>query len=246
MSSGEIFSDASSVLGILDDSWISLQKRIKKVGILYPTDYLISCISESFSSAKLVDMSSETEVKAMEEKNDSIPTLKEEESKKTKKDFKWTPKRLEAFEKMRASLETKNELTKKLREEKSKKEKEDLKKRVREIMSYSAVAKEVKESKMEGDSNDDSSSHESEEETKTSKKAGKKKKEMEIVKKKRSKKQQSSSSEEESEEDSESSGEERAYLSRKKQEKVRKSKEKLGKAIKTTPLHNPMDRFILL
>jgi hypothetical protein len=192
-------------------------------------------------------MEKDGEVKEEVNKNDLPVVSSDDTSKKSKKEFKWTPKRLEAFEKMRAGLETKNELTKKLKEEKSKKEKDDLKKRVREIMSFTSAAKDLKNTKMDADSASEENSSESEQEEKKDKKVIKKKKEPEVKFKKRSKKEVASSSEEESDkQDSDSGEEERAYLSRKKQEKLRKSKEKSGKAVKTTPLYNPMDRFILL
>lgn len=211
------------------------------MGYLISSNFGIS--STDFDS----DMEKEGDKLEEGQKND-LPTVSSADTeKKSKKEFKWTPKRLEAFEKMRAGLETKNELTKKLKEEKSKKEKDELKKRVREIMSFTSAAKDLKKSSTEEHSESEESDSESEVEEKKSKKVSKKKKEEGIIKKKRGKKEVVIvSSEESEEEESDSDGQERAYLSRQKQEKLRKSKEKSGKAIKTTPLHNPMDRFILL
>ena len=180
------------------------------------------------------------------ENNESVSTLPStpaQEEKKARKKFEWTPKRLEAFNKMREGLETKNEIAKKLKEEKSKSEKDAIKKRVREIMNMSAAAKE-----MEKESGSDSSEEESEEEKpvkskhKTPKKAPKKEKE----KKKRAKPVVEESESEEEEAASSSEEEERVYLSKKQRERVADSKAKTGKAIKTAPLHNPWDNYILL
>ena len=180
------------------------------------------------------------------ENNESVPTLPPTpvaEEKKPRKKFEWTPKRLEAFNKMREGLETKNEIAKKLKEEKSKSEKDAIKKRVREIMNMSAAAKE-----MEKESSSEGSEEESEEEkpVKTKQKTPKKAPKKEKEKKKRAKPVVEESDSEEEEETSSSEEEERVYLNKKQRDRVAVSKAKTGKAIKTAPLHNPWDNYILL
>ena len=101
---------------------------------------------------------------------DKIMNSVEKASKKQRKPFEWSEKRLEAFKKMREGLEMKNQITKKLKEEKSKSEKEEIKRRVREIMNYSQVAKEIEE---EGSSSGEASSSEEEVKKKPKKKSHK-------------------------------------------------------------------------
>ena len=183
----------------------------------------------------------------VKKENNEIPTvstpIESKEEKKPRKKFEWTPKRLEAFNKMREGLETKNEIAKKLKEEKSKSEKDAIKKRVREIMNLSSAAKEMEEA-----SASESSEEESEEEkpvkklSKATKKAPKKEKE------KKKKRKPVVVESESSEEEEESSDEEvsPAFLSKKQREKVTEMKAKTGKVNKTVPLHNPWDNYILL
>lgn len=191
-------------------------------------------------------MSSAAVQETKSENNESLPDSSVQatkEEKKARKKFEWTPKRLEAFNKMREGLETKNEIAKKLKEEKSKSEKDAIKKRVREIMNMSAAAKEI-----QNESDSDPSEEESEVEvkpkskSKTPVKAPKKEK----TKKKRAKPVIEESESEEGEESSDSEEVERVYLSKKQRDRVAESKVKTGKASKTAPLHNPWDQYILL
>ncbi len=165
------------------------------------------------------------------------------EEKKARKKFEWTPKRLEAFNKMREGLETKNEIAKKLKEEKSKTEKDAIKKRVREIMNMTAAAKEMQNASESEESEEES---EVEVKTKSKSKTPVKAPKKEKLKKKRAKPVVIESESEEEEESSASEEEERAFLSKKQRDRVAESKVKTGKASKTAPLHNPWDQYILL
>jgi len=61
-------------------------------------------------------------------------------TKKPRKEFVWTEKRLDAFGKMREGLATKVEITKQIKEEKKVKEKEEIKRRVKEIMEQTTLS----------------------------------------------------------------------------------------------------------
>lgn len=175
--------------------------------------------------------------------NDSVPTLKEESQsvpEKKRKEYVWTEKRVEAFNKMRKGLAEKTEITKQLKEQKKREEKEAIKQKVKEIMSGKTTnpkkATEVSDS-------DSEPSSESEVEKKV-------KKDKKKTVKKAKKRKPVSSSESESEQSESSSSEEevveREVLSAKQQKQYRNDKVAYGKAIKRSPYVNPMDRFILL
>jgi len=81
------------------------------------------------------------EIMISEEPNNSVAdeqgSIKRKKATKSglpRKEFEWTPKRKEAFDKMRKGLEDKVLITKQIKEEKKKSEKEAIKSRVREIM----------------------------------------------------------------------------------------------------------------
>lgn len=172
-------------------------------------------------------------------------------SKKPRKEYEWTPKRKEAFEKMRKGLEEKVQITKRIRDEKKRAEKEAIKAKVKEIMSSKKGSMVVQES----DSSSDASSSE-EEMPKPRKKTHKEKKAIskEIAPKKSSKrksKEPESSEESAPESASESSEEEMPVrvsdnYSRKQHHHYQKDKVDRGKAVKVAQFVNPLDRFILL
>jgi hypothetical protein len=208
----------------------------------------------------------------MEEKSDplkesTLPATEEKTvTKKVRKPFEWTPKRKEAFDKMREGLQNKVEITKQLKLEKKLSEKEAIKQRVKAIMEQNSIAssaetKEKKKTKkkvsMESESEVSSGSEASEEEAKPKKKKN--------VPKKRpsSKKKRHVSSSEDSDSVSESSGSEDEQEARDKRERSSKhggkavysEKEKkrfdadrrgAGKASRQYQYTNPLDQFILL
>lgn len=189
-------------------------------------------------------------------------------SKKDRKKYEWTPKRKEAFAKMREGLETKVQLTKQIKQEKKLAEKEELKRRIREIMqkggkSESSKPKSKSKSKMESSSEESevSSDESSQDEALHRKKEKKhrsadtartKKKGKEEKRKKRKARETSSESEgvEQSSDSSSSEEDVRAKhtesASRRQLDQYRQNKVQSGKASKQTPFLNPMDRFICL
>ena len=165
--------------------------------------------------------------------------------KKTKRDYEWTEKRKEAFEKMREGLSKKVELTKLAKAEKKQAEKDDLKRRVREIMQRGG--------KIENENSNEVNSDESEEEAPApkEKKSAKSVKELprkEVKKKKRAVTPPPSSSEESEGEMSMDSDdyEERIVSTHKQRTQQRQQKDSRGKAPRQTVFQNPLDRFILL
>jgi nucleolin len=209
----------------------------------------------------------------MDEKKDSeelsVSEKKGEEvelkGKKERKPYEWTPKRLEAFNKMREGLVTKVEITKKIKQEQKDKEKEEIKKRVRAIMHKTSLkSKDSSSEEKKEDSSSDSDS--SVEKVKKGKKAKVKKEKMEkkeskeVLKKKKRPIESSSSSNESTEakeldssEESDSDKEKRFAKPPKNNVATMKQKEKTvtqiretGKAPKQTQYLNPMDQFILL
>lgn len=195
-----------------------------------------------------------------EETMESEKMIKPEELKKTeekvtkngkpRKQFEWTPKRQEAFDKMRKGLEEKVTLTKQLKEEKKKTEKELIKSKVREIMA-SKKGPVIQEE----DSDSFSESEESEEEVrpppKQMKKRAKthrevapppprkneKRKEVEIL--------QDSDSSDSDPDACEMVDPHRNYTPSQHRNYQREKVDR-GKAIKVAQFVNPMDRFILL
>lgn len=186
-------------------------------------------------------------------------------SKKDRKKYEWTPKRKEAFAKMREGLETKVQLTKQIKQEKKLAEKEELKRRIREIMHQggkSESSKSKQKSKMihSSDESDVTSSSSEEEEVKPKKsskhrsadQARRKKSEKGEKHKKRKARESSSESEGVAQSSDSSSSEEderhvhTQSLSKRQLEQYRQNKVQSGKAQKQTPFVNPMDRFICL
>ena len=172
--------------------------------------------------------------------NEPVQTVK-----KTKRDYEWTPKRKEAFEKMREGLSKKVELTKQVKAEKKQAEKDDLKRRVREIMQRGG--------KLENEESNDVDSGESEVDIPApkEKKSAKSVKELpkkEIKKKKRAATPPPSSSEDSESEMSVDSDdyEERIVSTHKQRTQQRHQKDSRGKAPRQTVFQNPLDRFILL
>lgn len=173
--------------------------------------------------------------------------------KKPRKEYEWTPKRKEAFEKMRKGLEEKVSLTKRIKDEKRRAEKEAIKAKVKEIMNSKRGKVSIPE---ETDSSDASSE---EEEPKARKKSSKEKKAVLKEKEKESKKSSKRkpkeivSSEESGAESSEESSDEEAipaqqrdHFSLKQHQHYQKDKVDRGKAVKVAQFVNPLDRFILL
>ena len=201
----------------------------------------------------------------MEEKSDplkeSMAQVSEEKTvaKKERKPFEWTPKRKEAFDKMREGLQNKVEITKQIKLEKKLSEKEAIKQRVKAIMEQNSTPIEQKDSKkkgkkkaaMESESEESSASESSEEEVKP-----KKKKHTVAKKKKESKKKRAISSSEESENESESSESEvekersrhssKNVYSQKDKKRFDEDRHQKGKASKQYAFVNPLDQFILL
>lgn len=188
------------------------------------------------------------ENKNLEESPASAPV--EEESvkqtvKKSKRDYEWTPKRKEAFEKMREGLSKKVELTKLAKAEKKAAEKEELKRRVREIMQRGG--------KIEQEESNAASSDDSEESLRPVKEKKVSKVAKETPKKETKKKKRvveiPPSSEEESESEMSVDSddyEERVVSTHKQRAHQRQQKDSRGKAPRQTVFQNPLDRFILL
>lgn len=193
--------------------------------------------------------------------------------KKERKKYEWTPKRQEAFAKMREGLDAKVQLTKQIKQEKKLAEKEELKRRVREIMqqggksdkskTHSSKSKKASSDSSNSDSSEDSMSEEERPIPHKSKKSrGEQKVREEEPKTKQSHKKDKSSKRKQYESSSSSEGvaqssdsssseeemrpQERHHSSRKQVEHYRHSKVVTGKAPKQTTYLNPMDRFILL
>jgi hypothetical protein len=201
-------------------------------------------------------------------------TVEQEQTvtKKPRKEFVWTEKRLEAFNKMREGLATKVEISKQLKEEKKIQEKEEIKKRVKAIMEKTALQssepKEAEQKKKKAKSKEIKESSASEEEVEFStseeevKKPVKKQKE-ESKKDKKSRKQKPKRKQivEEVSEDSDSSEDASSSDSENEMDFVHNqrqgsyshkqlknhSRDKInGKSARRAQFVNPMDRFILL
>ncbi len=187
------------------------------------------------------------------------------ESTKKRKEFKWTEKRLEGFNKMRKALEEKNIITKQLKAEKAKSEKDEIKRRVKAIMqkqqddaavSVGVDSKTKKKSKViasSSDSNNSSSEDEVSRPKKKSSSSSKAKKETLPPKKDKRKKKrpvevdsESSNSSSEGDSQSEDDKEERAVLSARQRQDYEKGKRNVGKTPKQSTYVNAMDQFILL
>jgi hypothetical protein len=189
-------------------------------------------------------------------------------SQKNRKKYEWTPKRKEAFAKMREGLETKVQLTKQIKQEKKLAEKEELKRRIREIMhqggkSESSKSKSKSKSKMESSSEESEvSSDESSQDEALKRKKEKKHRSADTARTKKSSKQEKPKKRKARETSSESEGVEQSSdsssseedvrakhtqsASRHQLEQYRQNKVQSGKAQKQTPYLNPMDRFICL
>lgn len=177
------------------------------------------------------------------------------DGKKARKQFEWTPKRKEAFDKMRKGLEEKVSITKQLKEEKRRSEKEAIKSKVKEIMSS-------KKGIIHNQETGDSSSSSSEEEEipkvvmKKEKKSKKEKKEVFEIASPPTKKEkkrraevvvQSSSSEEESEEEEAPvRGRDASNYTDRQVREYQNAKVERGKVVRRAQFVNPLDRFILL
>ena len=198
-------------------------------------------------------MNQESESSAAHLETNSAPVLSDSSSvsKKPRKEYEWTPKRKEAFEKMRKGLEEKVSLTKRIKDEKRRSEKEAIKAKVKEIMNS-------KKGKIAIPEDSDSSDASSEEEMPKARKKSHKEKKA-IVREKESKKaskrkpKEIESSEESAEDsDEESSDEEivrakeRDQFSSKQHQHYQKDKVERGKAVKVAQFVNPLDRYILL
>jgi hypothetical protein len=186
------------------------------------------------------------------------------ESAKKRKEFKWTEKRLEGFNKMRKALEEKNIITKQLKAEKAKSEKDEIKRRVKAIMQkqqegaeeqVGVESKSKKKSKIVLSSSESESS--SEEDQRHKKKvpthSAKAKKEVVPLKNEKKKKKRavevesdSSNSSSEESDNSEDDKEERAVLSARQRHDYEKGKRNVGKTPKQSTYVNAMDQFILL
>lgn len=172
-------------------------------------------------------------------------------SKKSRKAYEWTPKRKEAFDKMRKGLEEKVSLTKRIKDEKKRAEKDAIKAKVKEIMNSKKGPLVVTQ---ESDSASSDSSSEEEMPVRRKKTKEEKRAILEKAEKKSTKRKKARevSSEEEQEAASESSSEEESsaphqnHLSAKQHQHFMKSKVDRGKAVRSTPFVNPLDRFILL
>jgi hypothetical protein len=211
-------------------------------------------------------------LKEMEEKSDplkeSLVQATEEKTvtKKERKPFEWTPKRKEAFDKMREGLQNKVEITKQIKLEKKLSEKEAIKQRVRAIMeqnsaSSSAEIKETKGKKKKGhievEAESSSGSESSEEEVKPKKKKNVPKKKPSSKKKRHisSSEESDSPSEEESSEEEEYRGRDprssykhggKLVYSEKEKKRFDADRRGAGKASRQYPFTNPLDQFILL
>lgn len=190
-----------------------------------------------------------TESEKMNEEVASPSATAEGKEKKQKKPYEWTPKRKEAFDKMRKGLEDKITITKKLKEEKRKAEKEAIKAQVRKIMNRKN--KEVKESSDSEDSSDSSVASSSSEEKVIIKKKKKHSKEKEKEKSSKSKRPVEDVSK--TTEESSESEEERVVpsyhqnvYSNKQHKEYQQSKVERGKAVRRAQFVNPLDQFILL
>lgn len=189
------------------------------------------------------------------ENNDSVSLPKEnavsaaedtKSSKKDRKPFAWTEKRLEAFKKMREGLDTKNEIAKEIKAEKKKSEKDEIKKRIREIMSSSKSTP----NKVKPPSSD---SEDSNSEPVAAKKMSKKAIAAEQLPKSSKAKSkravvevQADSSEEEEESEDSDASEEKIVMTKKQYEAMQASKKNVGKAPRSAVLYKPSDQFILL
>lgn len=204
-------------------------------------------------STDLQIMNQESETPPVQNATISETDLKEKGSvsKKPRKEYEWTPKRKEAFEKMRKGLEEKVNLTKRLKEEKRRAEKDAIKAKVKEIMNSKKGPVVTQES--DSESNDSSSEEEMPAQRKKTQKEQKKAiavKEAKTSSKR--KKAREVSSEEEQEAASDSSSEEEAprrqqnHLTAKQHQHYMKDKVERGKAVKASPFINPLDQFILL
>lgn len=195
----------------------------------------------------------EENAKPMEEKpkNDlpvAPPMAVETKPKKPRKEYQWTEKRKEAFDKMRKGLEEKISLTKQIKEEKRKAEKEAIKAQVREIM---ASKKKAPAPVVDSCSSDDSSDESviSEEEMPKSRKKSQKEKKLKEKSKRKVIEYESESMSEKTDSDISSDDEppmERRVSSRKQRAQTRRDKDTRGKAVRRAQFLNPMDQFILL
>lgn len=170
-----------------------------------------------------------------------------EKTKKSRKPFEWTDKRLEAFKKMREGLVTKNEISKELKAEKKKSEKDEIKKRIRDLMNNSSSMKKV--ASVPADDSDESESDDEVVVSAPAKKQRGKEKEVEAVKSKPKRVRTPPPSEESGEAEDDSSSEEeeeRILMSRKQHQKLLHSKQNSGKAPRNAKVFNAMDNFILL
>jgi hypothetical protein len=200
-------------------------------------------------------MNQESESSSAPSESISAPSASDSStgSKKPRKEYEWTPKRKEAFEKMRKGLEEKVSLTKRIKEEKRRAEKEAIKAKVKEIMNSKRGKVSIPD---ETDSSDASSE---EEEPKARKKSTKEKKAIAKEKEKEAKKsskrkpkeivsseESNSVSEEESSDEEVIPARERDQFSSKQHQYYQKDKVERGKAVKVAQFVNPLDRFILL
>ena len=180
----------------------------------------------------------------------SFSSEKSSAPKKARKQYEWTPKRKEAFDKMRKGLEEKVSLTKRIKDEKKRAEKDAIKAKVKEIMN----SKKGPIVTQESDSSSGESSSEDEAPVRRKKsKEEKKSSSSKIAKpssKRKGRKQESSDEEQETASASSSEEEfprrEQAHFTSKQHHHYQKDKIERGKAVKVAQFVNPLDQFILL
>ena len=202
-------------------------------------------------------ISQEPNISEIEEQNSS-KRKKATKSGLPRKEFEWTPKRKEAFDKMRKGLEDKVMITKQIREEKKKSEKEAIKSRVREIMqSKKGPIPEFSESDSSSDEDERPIQAPAPKKKKSSSRAEiiappvaqapiRHKKRKEVVPIVEEEESASEYSSDEYEEEEIRAPRPQVQYTPTQHRNYQRDKAERGKAIKVAQFVNPLDRFILL